>query len=111
MTTVNKEGATMAIKTVGIIGAGIMGSGIAQIAAQRVGFDVLLCYVDLVIEVASESPDVKKSIFERLDSPLQALNNPRIYDQRGGLCFSGGYRGRTGDRYRHETGNEPSLRP
>ncbi len=51
---------------VGVIGAGTMGSGVAQVFAQTEGYEVALC--DLTKELADKGKDKIKSSLERLVS-------------------------------------------
>ena len=81
----------MEVKTLGVVGAGQMGAGIAQVAAQA-GLDVVCSDVsdaalarvtfttdlktharcDFVVEAVTESEDLKRRIFKELDGVCRA---------------------------------------
>src|SRR5215217_4185640 len=61
------------IKTVGVVGAGTMGNGIAQVFAQR-GFAVRLADADYVVEAIVENAETKRALFSGLD----AITRPEV---------------------------------
>lgn len=68
------------VQTVGMIGAGLMGSGIAEVSVEHGGYDVLLKDIDLAAAYRGRGA-VAKSLGKKVGKQLTAFDRDRLVEQ------------------------------